>query len=133
MLYHTVRAPAAGVYHVQCAALLDGTLDLETFARAWKLASARHAALRTSFTWERRERPLQVVYAAAAPPVERFDWTEIPGPVQEERWRELVRRDRERGFDIAVAPLMRIAVARLAPRSHRLLWSMHHGIADGWS
>jgi amino acid adenylation domain-containing protein len=133
MLYHTIREPASGVFHVQCTAWLDGPLVVEHFARAWELAIERHPALRTFFTWEGRERPLQVVRTRVALHVEVVDWTSLEEPDQLTRWNELLGRDRTRGFDLAVAPLMRVTLARVAPERHRLLWAMHHGVMDGWS
>jgi non-ribosomal peptide synthetase component F len=133
MLYHTIREPAAGVFHVQCTALLDGPLVPEHFARAWELATTRHSALRTFFAWEGRERPLQVVRPRAVPDVQLVDWRDLDEATQATRWAELLRRDRARGFDLAVSPLMRVTVARVAPARHRLLWAMHHAVLDGWS
>ena len=133
MLYHTIREPAAGLFHVQCTAELDGPLVVEHLTGAWEVATVRHAALRTFFTWEGRERPLQVVRPRVTIDVDVLDWSAVGDASQHARWTELLRRDRERGFDLAVAPLMRLTVARLAPDRHRLLWAMHHAIADGWS
>ena len=115
MLYHTIREPAAGVFHVQCTAIVDGPLVPEHFARAWELAAIRHAALRTFFAWEGRERPLQVVRPRVIPQLEFVDWRDLDEATQATRWTELLRRDRARGFDLAVAPLMRVTVARVAP------------------
>ncbi len=133
MLYHTIRDPALGIYHVHCTAELDGPLVLEHFARAWDLAAARHAALRTFFAWEGRERPLQVVRPRVALEPDVLDWRDLDEPAQAERWTELLRRDRQRGFDLAIAPLTRVTLARLGPDRHRMLWSMHHAVIDGWS
>lgn len=133
MLYHTIRDPAAGVFHVQCSATLEGVFVPEHFAHAWELALARHAALRTFFSWEGRERPLQVVRLRASLEVELSDWSGAGEGEQQERWEELLRQDRKRGFELATAPLMRVAVVRVAPRRRRLLWSVHHALLDGWS
>ena len=133
MLYRTIREPAAGLFHVQCTAELRGRLDGRAFAHAWELAAQRHGALRTFFTWEGRERPLQVVRTRVAIDVESLDWTALDDTTQQLRWTELLRRDRERGFDLTVAPLTRVTVATVAPDRHRLLWAMHHAVADGWS
>ena len=45
----------------------------------------------------------------------------------------LLARDRERGFDISQAPILRFALVRLAADRHRFLWSFHHALLDGWS
>lgn len=133
MLYHTIREPRAGTYHVQCSAYLDGELQSEQFAHAWALAVERHATLRTFFTWEGRERPLQVVRATATLTVDWRNWRGVAPSEQDERWRKLAERDRASGFDLAAAPLARLTIVRLSEQRHRMLWSMHHAIMDGWS
>jgi amino acid adenylation domain-containing protein len=133
MLYHTLRDPDAGVYHVQCTATLDGSLAEEYFRHAWELAAIRHAALRTFFSWTGRERPLQVVRRSVDLDFTFLDWREVPDHEQQDRWRALLVEDRRRGFELSTAPLMRFVVARIAPRRHLFLWAIHHALADGWS
>ena len=38
-----------------------------------------------------------------------------------------------RGFELSLAPLIRLALFRLADDEHELLWSHHHILLDGWS
>jgi amino acid adenylation domain-containing protein len=133
MLYHTLRAPDEGVYHVQCTATLAGDLDEERFRQAWQLAAHRHAALRTFFSWEGRQRPLQVVRSSIELGIECLDWRDAEPDEQQERWRAVLAHDRHRGFVLSNAPLMRVVIARTGERHSLLLWSMHHALADGWS
>jgi amino acid adenylation domain-containing protein len=133
MLYHTLRDLAAGVYHVQCTATLEGDLAEEHFRRAWDLAASRHAALRTFFSWTGRERPLQVIRKSVDLDFTFLDWRKIPDAEQQDRWRALLVEDRRRGFEVSTAPLMRFVVAHVAPRRHLFLWAIHHALADGWS
>ena len=133
MLYHTVREPGEGVYHVQCTATLEGDLVEDRFRQAWQLATRRHAALRTFFSWESRQRPLQAVRSEVELDFQFLDWREAPVGEQQERWKALLVDDRRRGFDLARAPLMRFAIARTGDRRSYFLWAMHHAVADGWS
>lgn len=133
MLYHDIRTPEAGLFHVQCTAHLRGALEEARIAQAWALAAARHAALRTFFAWEGRERPLQVVRGTITPSIASLDWSSLAPGEQEARWEVLLQEDRRRGFPLAQAPLWRVTLVRVAPGAHRLLWSMHHAIVDGWS
>lgn len=133
MLYHSIRSPAAGVFVVQLSALLDGPLDVAAFARAWECAAARHAAFRTFFAWEGRERPLQVVRAQVTFDASNDDWRTLDADAQAAQWTALLQDDRARGFALQQAPLMRVQVARVAEHRHRLLWTMHHAMMDGWS
>lgn len=133
MLYHSIRSPAAGVFVAQLSATLDGPLDGDAFGRAWKSVAVRHAAFRTFFAWEGRERPLQVVRAQVTFDVTAFDWTDGDATEQAVRWTTLLRDDRALGFALQSAPLMRVMLVRVGERQHRLLWSMHHALMDGWS
>ena len=72
--------------------------------------------------------------AGAELPLERAGLARpAAGGAQERRLEELLRADRERGFDLARAPLMRWRLVRTGDGEHRLLWSHHHLLLDGWS
>ena len=77
MLYHGMRDLESGAYHVHYTARLEGDLIREHFRRAWQLAAERHAVMRTFFTWQGRERPLQVVRKSVELPFQEEDWREI--------------------------------------------------------
>src|SRR5262245_44628551 len=61
MLFHTLYAPAAGVYLQQVSGVLHGELDLAAFRQAWAQAQARHTVLRSAVLWEDLAAPLLVV------------------------------------------------------------------------
>ena len=44
-----------------------------------------------------------------------------------------LKSDRLRGFDLASAPLVRVALFRLGPSQHRWVWSFPHILLDGGS
>ena len=54
-------------------------------------------------------------------------------PQQQERFEQLQQADRERGFDFAHPPLMRLTLIRVEEDEHWLIWSHHHALLDGWS
>ena len=89
--------------------------------------------LRTVFFWEGLDQPLQVVRAEAAAPFETLDWSGVPAGEREARFAALLAADRARGFDLAAAPLARLLCIRLGPDEHRVAWSYHHLLLDGWS
>ena len=45
----------------------------------------------------------------------------------------ICRADRRRDFDLSVAPMMRLFVARLPGGESRVLWTFHHALLDGRS
>jgi acyl carrier protein len=61
------------------------------------------------------------------------DWRGFPEIEQESRFAALLHSDAELGFDIAHAPLMRVALRRTTETSSYFIWSTHHLCIDGWS
>ncbi len=137
MLFHSLRSPGAGAYVGQVSCLVPGTVDGEVLEAAWSALTRRHQALRTALSWEGHERPLQMVRRDVPAAFERHDWRAIAVEQEEERLQALLVGERRRGFDLACAPLLRVAWIALAddaggPR-HRLVLTLHHVVVDGWS
>jgi amino acid adenylation domain-containing protein/non-ribosomal peptide synthase protein (TIGR01720 family) len=132
MLFHTLYSPGSGVYVQQLACTLRGGLDPRALREAWERTFRRHAALRTEFLVRAEGRPLQAVRRRIDLPWEELDWRDLPAPERRHRLADLARADRERGFDPSVAPLSRLWLVQAAADEHRLLWSHHHLLMDGW-
>ena len=133
LLFHTLYAPESGVYFEQYTCTLHGDLTIAAFERAWQEVVDRHTALRTLFTWEQRDKPLQIVRAKVTVPWEHQDWRGFSPEAQQERLLALLHTDRERGFTLDQAPLMRFTCVRLDQDTHQFIWSFHHLLLDGWS
>ena len=56
-----------------------------------------------------------------------------PPASQSKEIQAFLRSDRVRRFNIAQAPLMRLALFRLAEASYQFIIAFHHAILDGWS
>ncbi len=132
MLFHCLQAPGSGVYVEQLSLDLGG-LDLDAFAEALAALVARHPVLRTSFHWEGLDEPLQVVHPRAGLPFERLDWRQVPPAERRARLAELAARERRAGFELGTPPLMRWTAVDLGEGRHRLVWTFHHMVLDGWS
>jgi amino acid adenylation domain-containing protein len=133
MVFHTLQAPSSGVYVGQVALTMSQGLAQEPFARAWERLAARHPVLRTAFVWLDSDRPLQVVLPTVSLEWERGDWRGLTPGEQKERAAEHLAADRRRGFELARAPLMRLALFDLGEAGHRFVWTYHHVLLDGWS
>ncbi len=133
MLFHFLKSGQSGVYFEQFSCLLSGPLDVHRFKAAWGQTVQRHPVLRTLFTWEGRQQPLQLVRPAVELPWSHLDWSELSKDQQQSQFNGLLQRDRDRGFDIEQAPLFRLHLIDLGKHSARLLWSFHHLLLDGWS
>ncbi|WP_062347635.1 non-ribosomal peptide synthetase [Herbidospora yilanensis] len=131
MLLHELRSPDQDVYGVQVTCEITGPLDPVRFRRAWAEVLARHPILRTAFLSDGLEQPVQVVFKDADPPWREVDLRGEADP--ERRLAELLDADRAERFRLDRAPLTRITVVRLGAADHRLVWSFHHLLLDGWS
>jgi amino acid adenylation domain-containing protein len=133
MLLHTLSAPESGMYFEQYSATVRGNVDTALLKRAWQAVVDRHPILRTSFFWKDLEKPLQVVNKTVTLPIEEQDWSHLSESERRERLDAYLREDRARGFDLAQAPLMRLALFRYDEQTFQFTWSFHHILLDGWS
>ena len=132
MLFHARLAPGEEVYVEQTQATLRGDLAVDAFRQAWQRVLDRNAILRTSFVWEDVDEPLQVVHRKVDVPLTVVDLGATRGDcaTQVDAY---CREERRKGFDLAQAPLFRLALLRTAADSWELVWTHHHILLDGWS
>jgi len=123
--------PGAHIEQFTCA--LQGNLEAEVFKQAWQQTVERHSALRTAFVWKEQDEPLQVVLRFVEVPFEFQDWRHLTPAEQQVRLQAHLAADRQRGFELATAPLIRVAVFCTGDNSHQLAWTFHHILLDGWS
>ncbi len=133
ILFHTLYAPGSGEYFEQFSGPVEGRLDADAFERAWQRVLDRHPVLRTAFVWEGLDRPRQVVHKRLRLPFERLDWSGLPPEQRQECLRALLAEDRDEGFLLTRAPLMRLKLIRLEECLYQFVWSHHHMLLDGWS
>ena len=133
MVFHNLLGQESGVDIEQIACTLHEHLDVESFIQAWKTVVERHPILRTSFKWDGLDEPLQRVYQGIQLPLAQYDWRDLTPTEQHDRHANYLQVDRQRGFDLTYAPLMRLALFRLADAEYRVLWTFHHILLDGRS
>ncbi|MEM8961819.1 MAG: condensation domain-containing protein [Acidobacteriota bacterium] len=127
LLMHRLRDPSADSGVVVLRGRLEGPLDTERFAEAWRATVAVHPVLRTSIHWRNLEHPVQVVARTV-----NVELQVEEGPVDSDldALADQMRRD---GLDIERSPVMTLRVIRVAEHRHLLLWACHHLLLDGWS
>ena len=113
-------------YRVQQIAELSGPVDADALRASVAAVVRRHQALRASFRELQDGRLAQVIWAAVDVDVEVIEATaaDLDG---------IARERLSRPFDLSVAPLVRYVLVSLSPQDHRLIQTMHHIVADGWS
>ncbi|MCP4233935.1 MAG: hypothetical protein GY770_10205, partial [Aestuariibacter sp.] len=111
MLFHSMYAPESGVYFEQIYFCLNGQLNIEAFQKAWQHLIDRHTILRTAFLHE-TDRPLQLVYKKARLSCQMLDWGELSESDRRQELESLLATERNQGFKLNEAPLMRLQVIR---------------------
>src|SRR5262245_20657939 len=114
ILYHKLSLPDSGTYFEQFSFTLRTHVDVTLLERAWQAVIDRHAVLRSSFHWKKLNKPVQVVHRRVKLPFDRQDWSMYGSEVQKERLKAFLKADRERDFELSVAPLFRMAAIHLA-------------------
>ncbi|MBK3839473.1 non-ribosomal peptide synthetase [Paraburkholderia aspalathi] len=133
LLFHALMDGGHGLYVNQLRLTLAGPLDRDALREAWAAALARHDILRTRFVVPAGADPLQLVQRSAALPFVECDWSACD-PAQYERDLQVwCDADRQRGFDPAHAPLLRLALFTRPDGCHDLVRTIHHALLDGWS
>lgn len=120
-----------GSLQVECT--LRGTLLKERFEDAWRRTISQHEALRSSIHWKDIDKPVQVVRKEFKTPFEFFDWSGFDENEFAERYRVLKNSIAKAPLDLSASPAMRFAVIRQRESEHRILWTCHHILLDGWS
>ncbi|MFI8418736.1 amino acid adenylation domain-containing protein [Streptomyces sp. NPDC085479] len=116
---------AADLYVVQELLDLEGPVDADRLRGSLQLMLDRHALLRASY----RQLPGGEVVQRLADHV-TLPWRQAD--TADTALAEILAADRAEPFDLARPPLMRATLIRDGGRP-RLLLTLHHIIADGWS
>jgi len=133
LLLEELFTPGSSNYVVQLSFQLIGKLDLQALRRAWELVIEHHSILRTSFHWRENGKSLQIVRRHAELPLTHLNWSNLTATEQEAQLRTFLKDERKRAFELTVAPLMHLTLIKLGDDHHRLVWSHHHLLLDGWS
>ncbi|MCE1119031.1 non-ribosomal peptide synthetase, partial [Pseudomonas sp. NMI795_08] len=131
MLFHSLYQQASGNYINQMRVDIHG-LQPERFRAAWQATLQAHDVLRSAFVWEGDlPQPLQWVLQQVQLPFELHDLSALDDP--RPALQALADAQREQGFDLGAAPLLRLLLVRTGPDSHQLIYTYHHILMDGWS
>jgi NRPS condensation-like uncharacterized protein len=133
MLFHSLDSRQSGVDIEQLVCTLHEDLNVPAFRQAWDCVIDRHPALRTSFRWEHVDEAVQEVHRSVVVPFQEDNWQALSASEQKIQLEVFLQSDRKRGFELGSAPLMRLALFRVAEADYQFVWSFHHILADGRS
>lgn len=125
----------SAIFNLSSVLELVGPIDVAVLSRALGEIIRRHEALRTTLATVDGQ-PAQVVAPAARAeelvlPV--TDLRSLPPAERVARVEQLTLADATAEFDLAVGPLLRVALLRVSPDRDLLQLTVHHSVADDWS
>ncbi|VFB10602.1 non-ribosomal peptide synthetase [Aeromonas salmonicida] len=130
MLYHRALAPRDTAYHLQTEIEYRQPLDLAVYRQAWQAQIARWPALRSELVLADGVALQRILRHTELP----FHYQDLVGDEQAEaRIAAYRQQDLARPIPLEQAPLLRVACFKLAPDHHKVIFSAHHGVLDGWS
>nr|APD71466.1 non-ribosomal peptide synthetase 5 [Streptomyces sp.] len=121
------------LYTLQVAADLIGVVDADALEGALAALLDRHPGLAGAFHHRDSGAPVSVLRSGVRVPLRRVDLSGLAPAGQQAEVDRLAETDRLLRFDMARPPLMRWALVRLDDERHRLVWTLHHILVDGWS
>nr|WP_239003947.1 non-ribosomal peptide synthetase [Nocardia panacis] len=121
--------PASGVNNIPVAVRLSGKLDLPALRAAVRDLAERHEVLRTIYPDLDGAGYQQVLPISEGRAVPEF----VLEQVEEARVPELVADTVLAGFDVTIAPPVRVRLLELGPTEHVLICVVHHIAGDGFS
>jgi amino acid adenylation domain-containing protein len=133
MLFHSLSQPNSGIYIEQVIITLGKSVDPDAIAAVWREIVERHPVMRTSFRWEGTPQPMQDVWDHGELPVEYLYWRDLAPDEYKNRLSTFLSADRKRGFDLSVAPVMRLTLVLSGHETLTIVWTSHHILLDGWS
>ncbi|SDZ32197.1 non-ribosomal peptide synthase domain TIGR01720/amino acid adenylation domain-containing protein, partial [Lysobacter sp. yr284] len=134
MLFHALYDhDAADAYLVQMVFALDGPLDAAALERAAGEVLSRYPHLDAAFVQLDAQPPVQLLPRTPSLCWQRRDLGAVPADRREQALHDVLREDLERPVDPAQAQLLRFSLVRLDEHDHRLVFTHHHILLDGWS
>jgi hypothetical protein len=123
-------APGSPFYNMPVALRLAIPLDISALTRSLDEIVRRHESLRTTFAVQNGQQ-VQMIAPLLHLDMPVVDLQHFSDPETEAH--RQANEEARNPFDLAIGPLIRARLLRLAPQDHVLLLTLHHIIADGWS
>ncbi|GAA0582123.1 non-ribosomal peptide synthetase [Actinomadura livida] len=133
LFFHALYDSEKDVYTAQIVFDLRGPLDVAALRAGAATLLRRHANLRAGFRQRKEGSPVQVVHREVRLPWNDADLSALPEAERDARARDLADAERARPFDMTRPPLLRFLLIRLADGLHRMVFTNHHILLDGWS
>jgi len=120
-------------YNMHSVYVLEGNLNHDAFAAAFKSLLERHESLRTVIKEDEQKEIKQFILSS-----EQIDfnvqYVDMRNETaQEEMLKNKVQQEQIKPFDLTTGPLLRAVLFQVADNKWVFSYVMHHIISDGWS
>lgn len=132
ILLHSMLGAGTGIYHMQDVYRINTAVERDVLLKAWAHVLRRHPTLRTGFFISEERGAIQIVFNEVEPVCEFLDWQSRSPDEQMKALEELLRAERERGFELSQAPLVRARLVQMGPSLCYFVRSNHHILMDAW-
>ncbi|MFJ1997868.1 non-ribosomal peptide synthetase [Streptomyces asiaticus] len=134
LLFHAVYdEEGIDVYVEQMITGLEGKLDSAVLRASWQALLDRHESLRAGFQRRASGAPVQLVMRRVTLPWREEDLSGLDAEAARAESERLGIEERERRFDLAVPPLLKVLLVKVRPDEYRMMVTLHHILLDGWS
>jgi amino acid adenylation domain-containing protein len=124
--------PGTRFFNMPLVYRISGDLNAEALEKTLKEIIRRHEVLRTVFA-QVEGRPVQVIKEVSSFELPLIDLRGITSGNLVDQVTGLILEEREGCFDLAIGPLLRTKLLRLADTDYFFLLTAHHIIGDDWS
>jgi acyl carrier protein len=132
MLFHYLLDPDSPAYFEQTTFTISGDIDYVLLENSFNVIIDNYEILRTIFRYENVKQPLQIVLKGRPLSIHVEDISHLIQADAKQYVKEFQEKDRERGFDLTKDMLVRISLLKTGENTHKLVWSFHHILMDGW-
>ncbi len=123
-------ADASLAFNEGVTLFLEGDLDLRALDQSLADLVGRHEAIRSTVSGDGLT---LLIGPDNAPSLKAIDLADLDQAEREKRWWDLCTKEVETPFDLDQGPLYRVHLARLSPFEHRICFTAHHIVCDGFS
>ena len=132
MLFHNLIDGDSTAYFEQSTYTINGKLDFTLFVQSINALIERHDILRTVFVHKNVSKPFQVVLKNVDFKITEKDLSHLSEKEQVVAFDKLKQADFDRPFKLDKDVLLRITLVQVGPQKHKVIWSHHHILMDGW-
>ena len=132
MLFHYLKDGDQNNFNIQMVFVLNGLLDIESLKKSIFYVKSRNEVLRSIFTWENINNPVQIILKDFSPEISFRNFSLLGNREAEVHFEQYLDRDRKRRFDLDKGAI-RFGLIKFSDQQSYLSITHHHILYDGWS